>query len=295
MILQGLLNGTHIANSVMMLKSTNKNKTFLLVEGKTDSLGYGWLIDKLSCAICAGNNKDNVMDAINILENKRILGVLGVVDSDFWSLKHFVPPSSNILMTDTHDIETLVMNSPALHKLLHFYGDSEKVEKINIVSLLLNAAKPIGLLRFLSLEKNLNLNFKNLNFQKFINKSTLQTDNQELVKAVITNTKKCKIPEKKLNEFLDRQINRSYDLWQVCCGHDLVNILAIALQEVVGSYQFPPSERKITEWLLLAYESIHLSQTNLYKSILQWEKNNKPYIVLSSNYRFVSDPVLSNL
>jgi hypothetical protein len=293
MILQDLINGTHIANSVLMLKSTNKKKTFLLVEGKTDSMGYGWLTDKLNCHLIPGNKKDNVIEALSILENKKVSGVLGIVDSDFWVLKGYVPSSNNILTTDTHDIETLVINSPALYKILHFYGDADKVKNINIESLLLNSAKPIGLLRFLSLEKNLNLKFKNINFDQFIDKNNLQTDITKLVKVVLANTKNCKLPEEKLIKFLIDHMNKSYNLWHICCGHDLVKILAIALQEVIGSHQTPPPEKRVTEWLLLAYESTYLSKTNLYKLILNWEQSNKPYTVFSNRYRFIADPVPS--
>jgi Protein of unknown function (DUF4435) len=51
-----------------------------------------------------------------ILEQRGFQGVLAIVDADFDRL---VPPtyqSLNLLLTDAHDLETMLIQSPALEK-----------------------------------------------------------------------------------------------------------------------------------------------------------------------------------
>ena len=72
----------------------------------------------------------------------------------------------------------------------------------------------------------------------------------------------------------------SHDLWHVCCGHDMVCILALGLRKVIGTTAVIESELLET-CLRLAYETTHFTSTNLYTSIKEWEQANSPFIILS--------------
>lgn len=282
------LTGVHIANQVLMLKSRYKNCAFVIVEGRTDSFGYRWLIDNDQSKLVIAHSKSNVIECVKILENKRIEGILGIVDSDFWNLEKISIPT-NILNTDTHDIETMVFKSPAIEKVLHFYGDYEKVINVGNIEqirlLLLQAALPLGYLRWLSYKKNLNLNFKKLDLLEFINKDTLQVDISKLIRSIVANTKNCIISQENLLLLYGRCRKDISDLLQLCNGHDLVGILAIALSSVLGLFEMPASRASVSKWLLLAYEGIFFIETNLYVLIINWEKEHSKFRILNERYR----------
>ena len=59
----------------------------------------------------------------------------------------------------------------------------------------------------------------------------------------------------------------------MCCGHDLVEILCIGLQRVLGERR--PVECKpadIARNLLLAYDSRDFEATNLWAALENWEE-----------------------
>lgn len=287
------INASQIANEVLMLKGKNERASFVIVEGRTDSVGYCWLLNS-QCKPIVAHSKTNVVETINLLDSRRVNGVLGIVDSDFLNLHNDLSHSHNVVRTDSHDIETLVINSPALEKVLLFYGDETKLYPIDqVIHLLIEAARPLGYLRFISHKRGLNLNFKNLSFHDFIDDKTLEVNIEELLKQIVTNTKNCKLQVEDLRKILQYSLNKFvYDPWQICCGHDLVEIFSISLSNLFGSFGNPAKVNSLAKWLLLAYESVYFQRTNLYTSILEWEMTNVPFLILSEKYKtHILDPV----
>lgn len=286
--MKSYLNAYTLGNQILMLKGNKKGISFLLVEGCTDSLGYYWMLNNEKCFPITAHSKDNVLDTINYLEQKNTDGILGIVDADFWNVDRVNLPSKNIVKTDTHDIETLIMSSPALDKVLIHYGDRDKLpSNDNVINLLLEAGKPLGYLRWLSSKRKMYLNFKGLEFSRFVDKNTLDVDCDKLIIEVIENTKNCKYKSDDLKRILEYALrNSTHSPWQICCGHDLVEILSIALIELFGSFGSPANKFNISKWLSLAYEHAYFSETSLYSSILNWESHNSPYLILKNDYRY---------
>ncbi|WP_018211149.1 DUF4435 domain-containing protein [Desulfitobacterium hafniense] len=281
------LTGSHIANQVLMLKSQLKNYCFILVEGTSDSLGYKWMLNHEKSKLVPAFKKDNVTEAVGLLKAKKIKGVVGIVDSDFWNIeKKHTPP--DILNTDTHDIETMILNSPALEKVLLIHGIESKIKKVGdlekVQMTLLEAAKPLALIRWISYKDNLGLNFKELSFEAFIDANTLEIDIPVLINSVISNTKRCDILPETLFDLYTKYNEKPYDLWQLCNGHDLLEIFSISLTGMFSDYAQPINLKRIYEWLILAYEGTFFSETNLFHLILEWEAKN-PFKILNNRYR----------
>lgn len=76
------------------------------------------------------------------------------MDADFWRLEGKQPASPNLFTTDTHDLETMILESKALEKLLTEYGSVTKIRKFtekagkDIRQALLDICAPIGYLRW---------------------------------------------------------------------------------------------------------------------------------------------------
>ena len=104
-----------IANDIRMARHARyHDKSFLLVEGPTDDLFYQRFVNIERCIIEVAHNKDNLLSVLDILEKSSVSGILAIVDTDFNILEGKSPASSNLLFTDTHDLETMILKSPAL-------------------------------------------------------------------------------------------------------------------------------------------------------------------------------------
>jgi hypothetical protein len=276
-----------IANQIRMRRSAYSG-TFIIVEGSTDTRVYERCLDNKKCNFEIANNKDKAIAALSILERDNFTGVLAIVDADFSRLEGTLPASQNLLFTDYHDLEIMLIQSPALDKLMREFGSEEKINNFYklyqpIIINLLENGKLIGYLRWVSLKFNLSLKFENLTYSKFIDQKTLKVDIAKLIKAVKDHSQKPALIEKDIQEKLENLQDNDHDPLQVCCGHDLICILSIGLCKIWGTWNSNYVKPEVLEISLrLAYEESYFRDTQLYKLIQGWEQNNQPYQVLSS-------------
>ncbi len=277
----------YIANQIRLLRAQSKYNTgsFLIAEGYTDARVWKNLIDSTNCRVEIAHNKDNVVKVLNILEKDNFAGVLAIVDADFWILEGTVNSNPNLLFTDTHDLETMLLKSPALEKVLSEHGSEQKVKDFgkDIRQTLLESAKVIGYLRWASLKFNYALKFEGLAFSKFVDDKTLTLNESKLMETVKNNSQKQGLDEQEIRAKMDSLKTDAQDMWYVCCGHDMICILSIALCKALGSCNSKQVEPDVVEKdLRLAYESSHFRLTQLYTAIQRWEKTNQPFQVFSN-------------
>ncbi|OSA72282.1 hypothetical protein B2H86_17120 [Clostridium botulinum] len=279
------ITGERIYGKLRMLRSLSANKCFLLVEGDTDSRLYGKFIDNETSEIVIADNKDNVIEAIEKCNNTGFKGTLGVVDSDFWKLDKVKNIIDNLFVTDYHDLECMLVNSQAYESVFAEYVDRNKYNrfveerKSYPKDVALKNGAIIGYLRWYSQKYNLGLKFDNLDFRTFTDTKELEIDIEKLVNQVIGNSKsKKKLNNVVVKEELQNLLNKDWNLWHVCCGHDIIEILSIGFINIFGSYNaknlFPGS---LEGSFRLAYEYTHFFNTKLYKSLLKWEESNPQY------------------
>ena len=277
----------YIADTIRMFRSQHSG-SFLILEGQTDKNFYHNLIDKEQCKIITAdfagkvnNNRVYVIETIAILDRDNFTGALAIIDADFERLEGNLPTSKNILLTDSHDLETMILQSPALDKLLTEYGSEEKLQKLqesskDVREILIEAGLAIGYLRWLSLKQNLALKFEGLSFSKFIDKDTLAISASQLIKTVKNQSQKLGLDEQQIQNRLDSLKSNEHNPWDVCCGHDLICILSLGLWKLFGSCNSKQVESDVIEKnLRLAYERSHFIQTQLYTAIKEWENVNK--------------------
>jgi cellulose synthase/poly-beta-1,6-N-acetylglucosamine synthase-like glycosyltransferase len=230
--------------------------------------------------VCDDCSTDNT---IKILDNDKFTGVLAVVDADFDRLENNLPESPNILLTDDHDLEVMILKTPALEKVIKERGSEEKTKDNNIREILLKIGQEIGYLRWVSQKYNLSLRFENLDLGRFIKKDTLSIDCSELIKAIKNHSQKPLLVDNDILEKMRELRNNEHDPWQVCCGHDIMEILSLALCRAWGTCK--PTDVKaenLERDLRLAYERSYFYQTQLYCLIQNWQNANFPYQVLNA-------------
>ncbi|MEH2247129.1 DUF4435 domain-containing protein [Nostoc sp.] len=109
-----------VANQIRLRRSTYTGN-FLLVEGSSDKTFYKRFVDKLVCELVETSgkpsSKQRAIDILKILEQSNFQGVLAIVDADFDRLETLLYTSYNLLRTDSHDLETMLINSLAFNKV----------------------------------------------------------------------------------------------------------------------------------------------------------------------------------
>ncbi len=279
------INPSYIANQIRLLRNQPQytEHSFLIAEGDTDARVWKNLVDSTKCRVEIAHNKDNAIKVLNILEQGNFAGVLAIVDADFEILEGTVPLRQNLLFTDTHDLETMLLKSPALEKVLSEHGSEDKIKGFakDVRQTLLESAKIIGYLRWASLKFDYCLKFEDLAFNKFVDKETLALNESDLMKTVKNNSQKLGLDEQEIRANMNSLKTNTQDIWYICCGHDMIAILSIALCKALGSCNSQKVEPNVLEQnLRLAYESSYFCKTQLYAAIQDWEKTNHPFQVL---------------
>jgi len=280
--------GTRVFNDVMM-KRASSAATMVIVEGSQDSVIYRKVLetDPVRCRLIPAGGKDNVLEAITKLRQYSCPGVLAIVDADFWHLEPVSKPGPDILVTDKHDIETTMLSVGVLNRVLQALGSERELQKLgrSVEEMLLASGLPLGTARWVASSRlKIDLNFKGLNFNKFINHDTLDLDigsmTQELQRINPGKIGNRSIMVKIVRDWLRRRA----DPWDVCCGHDLTAILAIGLTHVFGNKKGRKVDADIVfDAMADAFQLELFTKTELYKSVIEWEGNNLGYVVLPSH------------
>ena len=177
-------------------------------------------------------------------------------------------------------MEMMIIRSNALQDVLDEYCDQELLAKFTetvgpVREALVSASYPLGLLMYVSQMEGLNLSFKDLEFERFINPRTLSLNAGSMVDTVIFNSKNCRMSRKAILSRLDREAQDLEDQWDAARGHDTVNILLIALKKNFGSFNSRGlNEGELGGALRLAFSDQCFSETDLYRNTRQWAADN---------------------
>ena len=273
-----------IVNTARMMR-TQYTGTILIVEGSTDARVYGRLVNETECRLIPATGKDKAISALELLENGSFDGVLTIVDADFQRLDGIEPGSSNLLLTDSHDLETMILYSDVLDNVLSEFGSAREIKKLSrpIRDILLESGLLVGYLRWLSspTKDNLSLKFKELSFDKFVDEQTLRVSIDNLIRELKINSGNSTLDENATKLKIMTLGGEGHDPWQVCSGHDLVQILSIGLRNIFGNHRGKSVTLEVVDGILrVAYDHSHFRLTRLHNSIKDWEKANPSFRVL---------------
>ena len=171
-----VLTARELANEIRMTRSLFAD-SFLIVEGRDDKLFMDGYISPENCRIVVAIGKQNVCDAIGILDDDGFDGALGMVDADFDRVEGIPDRSRNLVMPECHDLVTMLVRSPALARVLREFGSQDKLDSFgkSVLDALIEIALPIGYLRLHSLRDDLNLRFRGLDYARWIDARSFQS------------------------------------------------------------------------------------------------------------------------
>lgn len=276
-----------VAAEVRLLHDDPRSKeTYLFVEGETDARFFSNYIVQGNCQIRYLKGKDQVLQLVSLLEKDGVTGFLAIVDADFCHVENNKPSSANICFTDFHDLEIMMITSPALDKILRENLPSSKLKVVDgfpkgIRYSALNAAFHIGRIRWASHKYHLNISFY-ANAEKTeylawdvaitIDKKGISVDNLKLMDVVCPSVSLRQKVRDRLST--DTHI-KSCDMRQFCNGHDVSYVIFVLLKTYGRAKDVEHLEIKDVEKALrLAYETKYFMETDLYRQIVDWQQEN---------------------
>lgn len=273
-----------IANSVRM-KYSQDPRTILLLEGGTDQRIFNQFIDEEKCKIQITHGKNNLLQVLENLKSYSYKGgVLGIVDADEWYLTEKIPTVENLLITEFHDIECIILSSDLFRRFIEEYALNSKLENFhpNIHEKLLESALPFGYLRGFSITDGLNLNFENCykleEFEKLINTKTLDVDINSIIDYIEAWSPCPTIKDKKklANKILKYIKEKRFNPLLICHGFDIICILVVGLVYIFGNdlRGKTVNPQGVDGTLRLSYTFSDFQSSQLYAGIKKWETQN---------------------
>ena len=280
---------SEIVSELIIVRMMDKRKTFVMVEGKTDrALWTEYMTD---CALFPTRGKDVIIDALKTPMLRGLSGIAAIVDSDYWLICQADELSTDNLLYDDccPDMESILLNSPALKKTLrHVFSDyeieqiHEFAEKLKEESLRL--AAELGYFRLLNHIEDYGLKFKEIHFEEFID--GLKLDQDWIARRLAENERGISREAllKEIEELREGYPQEEYNI-QLCRGKDALDIMAVILSTLFESQfgdDLPQSilNMELTGNLRMSYEYGYFEKTSLFSSIREWESDNSPYRII---------------
>lgn len=267
-----------ISNAISMAR-THFEGTVLVVEGITDYRLYGKFSDKKECMIMVAHSKNNALASVReSYHDRKDDRVVGIVDSDLDGLTGTKrkPP---VFETDTRDLEMMLIRSKSFDEVLQEYSDGQKMQAFEkkhgtVRDAVIRASYPVGLLMFVSEVTALDLCFRDLNFEAFVNPFDLSCNIDALIDEVLYASGKPPSEAKKVKRALEKEMCKERDPWLVCRGHDAVEVLLIGLKRNFGSFNCRALESgAMAGALRLAFDICDFKGLELYKNTKEWCKS----------------------
>jgi hypothetical protein len=297
----------YIANQARMQRAPAERKAgcrvaIVIVEGCTDSLFYTTIFNGHNCLIIPSYGKQNALEILGIFLKDKTSGVLVIVDDDFDSLEGKSLRNDYIVVTDTHDLETLLFKSSAPNKLFAMLLLPEKRKFLDdfsktVFEKLVELCSPLGHIRWYFSKNNIKVDFHEINFEAFIDKVQLTISLDNCITEVLARNNGSSIDKEESRSKIKKLSKKSIDPWLLCQGHDLIRILLLILPRILMEYaplqkddmriyiesihSRIPNEKRITEQLILGFENDFFRQTIIYSDIKNWETRNTPYRLLN--------------
>lgn len=255
----------------------------VFVEGEKDENLYSnFFKPEISIVNC--HNKEKTISTIKIInERKTGLKYFGIVDKDYD--EYFdINDYENLYKTDFHSIEIFSLMSSAFDVFKKEYFNIEKLKQNSLPystndlrSLILKLSTPMGILRIINSENELNLRLKprnlddnDIKYEGFICKDKLTfLGNTLLVNTICRyyNQVKVKEKEKEILDLFEKSSLKDIDSEQIVHGHDVSNILKVVLRKYGRNNIIINSKEDIERALRLCYSFNHFEKSSLKKQL----------------------------
>ena len=270
-----------------------RTTTFLLVEGGSDRRFWEQQIDRHACQVREYSGRKPALAELEKVIAQGHRGFVAVLDADFDRLEGGPSSRDHVVWTDLHDLETMLVFSSALgrvlvesastSKLTAFASDRPHEQEQAVRDRLQAHGVKLGRLRWLSLREGLSLQFRKHNakgeisflpYEKFCEEASFDVDETAMVQAALNFSQRHDLKLDELQTAL-AALPAVDDPRQLCVGHDLIGFLQIGLRKKLGSQK--RSREELEKDLRQTYRPEDLRQTQMYQQLQRWEQDNPPF------------------
>jgi hypothetical protein len=269
------------AAEALFLRARYPESAIVLVEGDTDLRLFQHLLDVDIDRFINCYGKERSLETIEATDKADIHGILCIVDADWGRLTGALHPSPNVVVSDFHDFEVMLIYSSALERLLIEEGSRDKIKTHNeagrsVIEIVTAACIPLGCLRFYSHISGAALRFDGLRY-RHLGRRLEKVTVEKAVKEVFDHTQRYAGLEDAAT-FIETFDTSAIDIRDLVCGHDLSAALGIALQSLIGSR--PATHCVASELeakLRIGFSREDFIQTSIYVAIQSWQQRNPPF------------------
>lgn len=281
---------SEIVSELIIVRMMDKRKTFVMVEGKTDRAL--WVEYMADCAPFPTKGKDVIIDALKTPTLRGLPGIAAIVDSDYWLICQSDELSTDNLLYDDccPDMESILLNSPALKKVLRLTFSDYEPEQIHefaekLKKEALRLAEELGYFRLLNHIEDYGLKFKEIHFEEFID--GLKLDRDWIARRLAENKRgiSSEVLLEEIGELREKYPQEEYNI-QLCRGKDVLEIMTVIMPPLFKAKfgdDLPPQSvlnMELTGNLRMSYEYGYFTETSLFSCIRKWESDNPPYRII---------------
>jgi hypothetical protein len=266
-----------VARIRLNIQHPNHKEVIIVVEGEDDEKALKKFFNMKAVEFTCATSCSIVKDVMIIVSTDKQLKdcVIGIKDADFDHIKKISHEISNLMVTDTHDIETMMLTPRVCRRICL---ETINREYQNLSSQAMSSLKNLSYLRYYNDKMILNggnPDKKGINFRGVIIADVASVSVRDVLQYVKAkgNSNKTSFPDlNAMNLFINQNPIDNKDLILFTNGHDLVHAIQYILHsqnQAARAY----SDKNIATMIRMSYSKEEFEKTNLYKDIDNWNNN----------------------
>lgn len=269
-----LLTADDLFSHLMILRGVS-NKKFLLVEGDDD---FGMLdphLDETVCETIPAGGKTVVLEAAEIAQRQNLTGVGVVLDLDWAELLYPKLCQPYVFYTDFYDIDaTAFAPRQAVVGLITNNMKRDKLREVSqrgaagLVECIVEAAKHVGALRFLSEKNRWELNLREFPVHLMIGEGFV-SDAEKLADVALKRSARAVIARDEILLELGRLLSEIEDPYRYCSGHDLLSATAAIIRRAGEQI----SSKSVGASLRASFSCNDVAKSRLFSDISAWGRS----------------------
>ena len=283
-----------VAECIFVRNLSGQNTSFVMIEGETDRAALEQFVAG-NCNLFPSKGKDNILFALRSSGFTDVPGIAGIIDLDYTLIcDSYERDMPNLLYDDyCPDMESLLLNSPALKKVLRHTFDDITIDEIRdfaveLTNAALGLAMEFGYFRWLNHCRDYGLACNQIRFDEVVDAESLALDCRWVARRLAESNESV-TGEQLVEETAELRAKCPPETIQLCRGKDVLAIMALVLPRLYESRfgsALPASAKMLTDKIQLAkelrkaYEYLYFRDTSLFSCIRAWEESNSPYEIL---------------
>ena len=235
----------------------NEGKVIVVVEGPDDMEVYGKLMRSEEVCFYVDSNCEKHFVILNALNGRYANRLLAIKDADFDRMEGTVHPYSNLVLTDTHDLEGMIVTEC----LPELQGEDADRCKSVFISDIYAELTDISYLKWFNHANHCGINFSD---------TALDVNVKSYFNACVSNSGKAvSVTLADMYDFKNAHVGAPEK--ELCNGHDILERIYVRARAAkVSNYAKKPFFKRLRR----AYPTDKFVHTDLFHSIKSWGEAN---------------------